>query len=109
MPADQILKCDACTTPFMWPVAEQGEPPPQRCPMCRRLAPPSGRVRGVVKWYSRGKGYGFITPVNGAEIFVHKSGLPPDQLSLRAGQLVEFSLTHGPRGVQAGDVEVLTA
>ncbi len=109
MPPDRILKCAACATPFLWLASEQDGPPPPLCTMCRRLAPQGGRQRGVVKWYSRGKGYGFITPAEGAEVFVHKSGLRGEQLSLRAGQLVEFSLTRGPRGAQADDIEVLTA
>ncbi len=74
--------------------------------MCRKLAPAAGRQRGIVKWYSRGKGYGFISPAQGADVFLHKSGLRPEQTPC-AGQLVEFSITHGPRGVQASDVEIL--
>jgi CspA family cold shock protein len=76
--------------------------------MCERIAPAAGRKRGVVKWYSRGKGYGFITPVDGADVFVHKSGLREDQAPC-AGQLVEFAIGHGPRGAQAVEVEILRA
>ena len=72
--------------------------------MC--LAPPAGRQRGIVKWYSRAKGYGFITTVQGADVFFHKSGLQEGQ-SPCAEQLVEFSLTQGPRGVQAEGIEFL--
>ena len=75
--------------------------------MCSRLAPASGRGRGVVKWYSRAKGYGFITPTQGGDLFVHKSALHPDHPALRAGQLVEFSRTTTERGVQAEAVVVL--
>ena len=76
--------------------------------MCRRLAPAPGRQRGVIKWYSRAKGYGFITPVSGPEIFFHKSGLADSEAAPRVGQLVEFATGRGPRGMQAEGVVLLT-
>ena len=103
MTGDRILKCAVCGTRFV-PVAAET---PERCPMCERIAPPPGRRRGVVKWYSRGKGYGFITPVEGADVFLHKSGLREGQAP-RAGQLVEFAVGHGPRARQAVELEILT-
>ncbi len=111
--SDQTIKCSVCKTPFLWTAAEQraaGEDAakPDRCPMCRRIAPASGRQRGIVKWYSRGKGYGFITTVQGTDIFVHKSVLAEGQAPC-AGQLVEFSVAQGPRGVQAEGLEILNA
>ncbi len=110
MTGDQTIKCAVCKTPFLWTAAEQrgDEARPDRCPMCSRLAPPAGRLRGVVKWYSRGKGYGFITTVQGADVFLHKSVLAEGQAPC-AGQLVEFALAEGPRGVQAEGVELLSA
>jgi CspA family cold shock protein len=87
--------------------AEQGDEKPDRCPMCRRIAPATGRLRGIVKWYSRAKGYGFITTVQGQDVFVHKSFLNED-LTPCAGQLMEFALAEGPRGIQAECVELLT-
>ncbi len=77
--------------------------------MCQRLAPGPGRQRGLVKWFSRAKGYGFITTSQGAEVFLHKSGLAADQPFPRAGQLMEFALSHGARGVQAEDAVILEA
>lgn len=107
MTGDQTIKCTICRTTFLWTAAEQVGPKPDRCPMCRRLAPAGGRQRGVVKWYSRGKGYGFITTTEGADVFLHKSALGEGQAP-GAGQLVEFALTHGPRGVQAEEIEILS-
>jgi CspA family cold shock protein len=75
--------------------------------MCRRLLPAAGRRRGLVKWFNHSKGYGFITPVEGAELFVHKSGLAPGQSLPRAGQLVEYTIRSGARGLQAEEVRVL--
>jgi len=60
-----------------------------------------------VKWYSRGKGYGFITPIQGGDVFVHKSGLVGEAAALRVGQLVEFGVSHAARGAQAEQVVVL--
>ncbi len=109
MAADLLLHCAECGIQFVWTAAEQADPErPTRCPACRRLAPPPGRQRGLVKWFSRSKGYGFITAVNGDEIFVHKTGLSADTPTLRAGQLVEFATSHTPRGAQAEQVIVLT-
>ena len=104
MTRGEVVKCEECGTPFV----PLGEEKSNRCPMCERIAPGPGRKRGVVKWYSRGKGYGFITAVDGADVFLHKTGLREEQ-ALRAGQLVEFAVGHGPRGAQAVAVEVLAA
>ena len=85
--------------------------PRARSRLCVRAVessrPAPGRQRGLVKWYSRGKGYGFITPAEGADVFVHKSGLGATADSLRAGQLVEFGVSQGARGMQAEQVVVL--
>jgi CspA family cold shock protein len=77
--------------------------------MCRRLAPAPGRARGVVKWFSRARGYGFITLPEGPELFMHQSGMAEGQPLPRVGQLVEFGRTTGPRGMQAAEVVVLTS
>ena len=108
MSRDLFLQCLECDTQFVWTVDEQTEgAQPTLCPVCRKLAPSSGRQRGLVKWYSRGKGYGFITPAEGADVFVHKSGLGATPDVLRAGQLVEFGVSQGARGMQAEQVVVL--
>lgn len=108
MALDRLVKCPECGTTFVWTAGEQeagGEA--SLCSMCRRLAPAQGRRRGVVKWFSRAKGYGFITPVEGADVFVHKSALAEGQPYPRAGQLVEFAVGRGPRGAQAEGLTVL--
>jgi CspA family cold shock protein len=108
MERDLVRRCVECGVDFVWTVTEQtAGPQPDQCPGCRKLAPSSGRQRGLVKWYSRGKGYGFITPAEGTDVFVHKSGLGAPADSLRAGQLVEFRVSQGMRGVQAEQVVVL--
>ena len=63
---------------------------------------------GIVKWFNSEKGYGFITRENAADIFVHYSAIQQDGYrSLREGQLVEFSIGEGPKGIQADDVTVI--
>ena len=48
-------------------------------------------ARGKVKWFSNQKGYGFITPENGADVFVHFSAIQGDGYkSLEEGSEVEF-------------------
>ena len=52
----------------------------------------AGRISGTVKWYSRDKGYGFITPDSGEDIFVSNAGIRShDFRTLTNGQRVFIS------------------
>ncbi len=63
------------------------------------------RIRGVVKWFSADKGYGFITPENGPDVFVHYSAIQSTGYrKLEAGERVEFEIIDGPKGKQANSV-----
>jgi len=65
----------------------------------------SGRATGTVKWFSRAKGYGFITQPNGPDLFVHYTAIEGEGFrNLEEGQSVEFSVQSGPKGLQAADV-----
>lgn len=65
----------------------------------------SARVKGVVKWFNDSKGFGFITPENGADVFVHFSSIRGDgHRSLNEGDAVEFEVAQGQKGPQANDV-----
>jgi CspA family cold shock protein len=59
-------------------------------------------ARGKVKWFSNQKGYGFITPESGSDVFVHFSAVQGDGYkSLQEGDEVEFEIEKGPKGEQA--------
>ena len=61
--------------------------------------------KGKVKWFSNQKGYGFITPENGKDVFVHHTAITGDGYkTLQEGQEVEFEIVQGPKGEQAANV-----
>ena len=68
----------------------------------------SERITGTVKWFSRTKGYGFITQPEGPDVFVHYSAIVGEGFrNLDEGQQVEFTVQQGPKGLQAEDVRPL--
>jgi len=62
-------------------------------------------TKGKVKWFSNQKGYGFITPESGKDVFVHHSAIQGEGYkTLEEGQEVEFEIKEGPKGEQATNV-----
>jgi len=62
-------------------------------------------AKGKVKWFNAKKGYGFITPENGSDLFVHFSAIQGDGYkALDEGQDVEFEVSQGPKGDHAINV-----
>jgi CspA family cold shock protein len=87
-----------------------GDRPPRREFGARSFAPdgPSEIVAGTVKFFDVRKGFGFIVPENGTDVFVPLRALgaiTPE--SLTPGRRVKATVVTGPKGRQALSVEVL--
>ena len=63
------------------------------------------KEQGTVKWFSNEKGYGFIRRESGEDVFVHHSAIQASGFkSLNEGDMVEFTVAKGPKGLQAQEV-----
>ena len=63
---------------------------------------------GTVKWFNTDRGYGFIKPESGNDVFVHASDIQ-DGGTLQDGQAVEFDISQGQKGPQATNVRAVAA
>ena len=69
----------------------------------------SDRQNGTVKWFSDEKGYGFITPDSGPDLFVHFRAIEGTGFkSLKEGQKVSFETVKGEKGMQADKVQLIS-
>ena len=61
---------------------------------------------GTVKWFNDAKGFGYLSRENGEDVFVHYSAIQSSGFrSLQEGQRVQFTVTRGPKGWQAENVQ----
>lgn len=61
--------------------------------------------KGTVKWFNGAKGFGFITRESGDDVFVHFKAIVGDGYkSLNEGDVVQFDVEQGPKGLQALNV-----
>ena len=63
------------------------------------------RTSGTVKWFSKEKGYGFITQESGPDVFVHHASIQGGGFKmLYEGERVEFDVIEEPKGLKAQNV-----
>lgn len=67
------------------------------------------KQNGTVKWFSKQKGYGFISPDGGGkEVFAHYSAIIGEGYrNLYEGDRVTFELVDKGKGPQAQQVQVV--
>jgi CspA family cold shock protein len=66
------------------------------------------KLIGTVKWFSREKGYGFITKADGKDLFFHRADLARDEHAWpREGEKVEFQVRYTAKGPEAFNVSIL--
>ena len=62
-------------------------------------------LQGTVKWFNDKKGYGFISPDEGEDVFVHHSAIQGHGFkTLTEGERVEFTVEQGKKGLAAANV-----
>jgi CspA family cold shock protein len=66
------------------------------------------RKQGSVKWFNSTKGFGFISQESGDDVFVHYQAITGEGYkTLAENDKVEFTVTQGPKGLQAAEVKVI--
>ena len=62
-------------------------------------------AKGKVKWFSNQKGYGFITPEEGPDVFVHHTAIDGSGFkTIQEGETVTFDIEEGEKGLSASNV-----
>ncbi|MCB1616232.1 MAG: cold shock domain-containing protein CspD [Pseudomonadales bacterium] len=66
-------------------------------------------AKGTVKWFNNAKGYGFILAEDtGEDLFAHYSSITMEGYkTLKAGQIVNYDLIEGPKGLHATNISTV--
>ncbi len=65
----------------------------------------SNTTTGTVKWFDESKGFGFIEQKSGPDVFAHFSAIVSSGFkTLAEGQMVEFNVIKGQKGLQAENI-----
>ena len=65
-------------------------------------------MKGTVKWFNEAKGFGFIQPESGPDVFAHFSEITGSGFkTLAEGQQVTFSIAQGQKGPNAVNIVAL--
>jgi len=65
-------------------------------------------MQGKVKFFNPDKGFGFITPSEGPDVFVHFSQIQTEGFkTLNEGDNVQYEVEQGQKGPQATNVSVV--
>ena len=66
------------------------------------------KLIGTVKWFSREKGYGFITKADGRDLFFHRADMSRGEHAWpQEGEQVEFQIRRTDKGPEAFNVSLL--
>ncbi len=61
-------------------------------------------MKGKVKMFNAGRGFGFITGDDGKDVYVHTSAIEGGE-ALAIGDVVEYDVESGERGLRAKNVK----
>ena len=66
-------------------------------------------ITGIVKWYNKEKGYGFISCNDGKDVFAHNSQIKEKgpEKDLHEGENVSLDIQDGQRGPMAINIQKL--
>ena len=65
----------------------------------------SNGMNGTVKWFNETKGFGFIQPDSGPDVFAHFKEIASSGFkTLHEGQRVSFSIVEGQKGPSAVNI-----